>query len=158
MKLILPIVLCFFLQSSFAQKLNIGSLEIILYSSFNSADSLLKKSGFKLADNESGSGYHNYYYTSYEKNDSNRQLLRTLSFMDIYSGADTSRLLLYRTYYKEDQEELVKQLLGRGYELTKRSQNDFSYKKENNTITNKISEKAVPGGKPVTAYEFEFGR
>jgi hypothetical protein len=78
--------------------------------------------------------------------------------MDIYSGADTSILILYRTYYKEDQEEMNKQLLSRGYELIKRSQNDFIYKKENYTITNKISEKAVPGGKPVTAYEFELGR
>jgi hypothetical protein len=118
----------------------------------------LKKSGFALADKESAQGYSNYYYTSFEKIENAPQLLRTLSFMDIYDGADTSRLLLYRTYYKNDQDELLKQLLSNGYELQKRSGNDFIYRKENYTITNKISDKNVPGGKPVTAYEFELGR
>ena len=158
MKIFLSVALCFCLQSLVGQKLNISSLEKILYSSFTSADSLLKKANFKLADKETGKGYHNYYYTSYEKVDSVKQLLRSLSFMDVYDGADTSRLILYRTYNKDDQEEMKKQLLANGYELFKRSANDFIYKKDNYIVTNKIAEKNVPGSKPVTAYEFELGR
>ena len=158
MKIILLLLLCFSLQTLFGQKLSIASLEKILFSSFNSADSLLKKADFKLADRESGNGYHNYYYTSYEKIDTVKQLLRSLSLMDVYDGPDTSRLILYRTYNKMDQEEMKKQLIANGYELFKRSANDFIYKKENRIVTNKISEKNVPGSKPVIAYEFELGR
>jgi len=158
MKMFFSIMLCFCLQSSFGQKLGITSLETILSSSFASADSLLKQAQFKLADKETGKGYHNYYYTSYEKVDSVKQLLRSVSLMDVYDGSDTSRLILYRTYNKNDQEEMKRQLFANGYELFKRSANDFVYKKENYLITNKISEKNVPGNKPITAYEFELGR
>jgi len=158
MKIILSAVLCFCFQCSFSQKLSIHSLEIILHSSFASADSLLKKSKFKLSDKQSGEAYNNYYYTSFEKTDSIKQLLRSITLMDVYTGDDTSRLVLYRTYYKNEQEEMKKQLLANGYELFKRSGNDFIYKKENSIINNKISEKQAPGGKPVTVYEFELGR
>jgi len=158
MKIILSAALCFCFHYSFSQKLSINSLETILHSSFATADSLLKKSKFKLSDKESGEAYNNYYYTSLEKTDSVKHLLRSVSLMDVYSGDDTSRLILYRTYYKNEQEEMKKQLLANGYELTKRSGNDFIYKKENAIINNKISEKQAPGGKPITAYEFELGR
>jgi hypothetical protein len=158
MKMFFSIVLCFCLQSLCGQKLSITSLETILYSTFTSADSLLKEAKFKLADKESAKGYHNYYYTSYEKVDSVKQLLRSLSLMDVYDGPDTSRLILYRTYNKNDQEEMKRQLIANGYELFKRSGNDFVYKKEKYLVTNKISEKSVPGSRPVTAYEFELGR
>ena len=158
MKIFFSIVLCFCLQSSFGQKLGITSLETILYSSFTLADSLLKEAKFKLADKETGKGYNNYYYTSYEKVDSVKQLLRSLSLMDVFDGPDTSRFILYRTYDKNDQEEMKRQLIANGYELFKRSGNDFVYKRENYLVTNRISEKNLPGSKPVTAYEFELGR
>jgi phosphoribosylaminoimidazole-succinocarboxamide synthase len=158
MKIFFSAALCFCLQSSFGQKLGITSLETILYASFTAADSLLKEAKFKLADKETGKGYHNYYYTSYEKVDSAKQLLRSLSLMDVFDGPDTSRFILYRTYNKNDQEEMKRQLIANGYELFKRSANDFIYKKESYLVTNRISEKNVPGSKPVTAYEFELGR
>ena len=141
-----------------AQKLDVQSLESILNASFNSADSTLRKMKFGLADRDFGEGYYNYYYTSYEKVEKNEQLLRSLSFMDVFTASDTSRLILYRTYNKKDQEEIVKQMLATGYQLTKREGNNYIYKKENFTITNKISEKNLSGGKPITAYEFELGR
>jgi hypothetical protein len=158
MRTVLALTLIFSMQSAFSQKLTINALEAILHSSFTSADSVLKRSGFKLADKESAQGYSNYYYTSLERVENAPQLLRTLSFMDVYDGADTSRLLLYRTYYKNDQDEMTRQLLSSGYELLKRSGNDFIYKKGDYTLTNKISDKNGPAGKPVTAYEFELGR
>ena len=158
MKIIFSVLVCFYFQYSFAQKLDINSLEKILYSSVRSADSLLKKSKFSLSDKEKGKDYSNYYYTSYERQDLVKHLLRSLSFMDVYSGSDTTRLVLYRTYYESEQEEMKKQLLANGYELFKSSGNDFIYKKENYTIANRVTDKTVKGGKPVTAYEFELGR
>lgn len=150
------LIFCF--QFSFGQKLNIGSLEKILDAPFNSADTMLKNSKFRLSDKDAGKGYKNYYYTAYENPNTPKQVLRSLSIMDIYSDGDTSRLILYRTYNKTDQEEMIKQLLATGYEISKRSGNDFIYKKGIYTVTNKISNKNVPGSKPVTAYEFELGR
>lgn len=158
MKIIFCAALCFCFHCSFSQKLNINSLESILHSSFYSADSLLKRSKFQLSDKESGEGYDNYYYTSYEKPDNAKPLLRSISLMDVYTDGDTSRLILYRTYYKEEQEEMKKQLIANGYEITKRTGNNFIYKKENIIISSNISEKQVAGGKTVTAYEFELGR
>lgn len=158
MKFISTVLLCFCLQHLFAQKLNIGSLETILKSSFAVADSLLKDSKFRVSDKQTGNGFYNYYYTSYENPNTPRQILRSVSLMDVYSNGDTSRLILYRTYNKNDQEEMKAQLLAAGYELKKRAGNNFVYKKGDLTITNKITEKNLPGSKPVTAYEFELGR
>lgn len=158
MKVIIVILLCSSSYFSFSQKLDIVSLETILNSSFVSADSILKNLKFGLLEKEKGDGYYNYYYTSYENPNTPKQILRSLSLMDVYNNSDTSRLILYRTYNKNDQDELVKQMLASGYEINKRTGNSFFYKKGDLIITNKITEKNVPGGKPVTAYEFELGR
>ena len=158
MKYVFTLFICLYFQFSFAQKLDLNSLEKILFSSVKSADSLLKKSNFRLSDKEKGDGYCNYYYTSYERKELFQHLLRSISFMDVYSGADTARLVLYRTYYEAEQEEMKKQLLAIGYELSGQSGNNFIYKKGDYTITNKISEKTVPRGKPMISYEFELGR
>ena len=151
-------MICFCSQFSFSQKLDINSLEKLLNASVRAADTLLKNSHFTLSDKEIAKGYSNYYYTSYEKQDHGKQLLRSVSFMDVYDGADTSRLVLYRTYYEDEQEELRKQLLTNGYELFSSIGNNFIYKKGDQKITNKIALKTAKGSKPVTAYEFELGR
>ena len=165
MKFIFSLLLCIFFQGSFAQKLDINSLERILNSSLISADSLLKKAKFSLADKKSysskevkGEGYNNYYYTSYERQDMVKHLLRSVTVMDVYTTTDTARLVLYRTYYENEQEELKKELLDHGYELSSETGSNFIYKKGNSTITNKISDKAVSGGKSMKAYEFELTR
>ena len=78
--------------------------------------------------------------------------------MDVYNDGDTSRLVLYRTYYKDEYEEMKKQLLTKGYEMQKRASNEVIYKKDGFTIINKTSEKKGKGGSTMTAYEFELGR
>ena len=158
MKIIFSVLICFCFQISFSQKLDINSLEKLLNASVRAADTLLKNSRFSFADKEIAKEYSNYYYASYEKQDLTKHLLRSVSFMDVYDGADTSRLILYRTYYEEEQEELRKQLLTNGYELFSSTGNNFIYKKGDYTITNKITLKTAKGSKPVTAYEFELGR
>ena len=158
MKIIFSVLICFCFQISFSQKLDINSLEKLLNASVRGADTLLKSSHFSLSDKEIAKGYSNYYYTSYEKQDLTKHLLRSVSFMDVYDGADTSRLVLYRTYYEDEQEELRKQLLTNGYELLSSTGNNFIYKKGDYMITNKITLKTAKGSKPVTAYEFELGR
>lgn len=158
MKIIFSVLICFCFQISFSQKLDIKSLEKLVNASVSAADTLLKNSHFTLSDKEIAKGYSNYYYTSYERQDLVKHLLRSISFMDVYDGSDTSRLILYRTYYENEQEELKKQLLAMGYELFSSAGNNFIYKKGDYTITNKITLKSSKGSKPVTAYEFELGR
>lgn len=157
MKFTFTLLLSVFFQISFAQKLDINKLERITFGSVRMADSLLKASKFVLSDKQINKNYTNYYYTSVAKKDSAAHMLRSLSLMDIYDGTDTSRLVLYRTYDKDEQEELKKQLLVNGYELSQQSGNSYVYRKADHTITNKISEKKVAGARPVTAYEFESG-
>ena len=158
MKIIFAVMVCFCFQASFAQRLDINSLEKLLDAPVRSADTLLRNSRFNLSDKETGKGYINYYYTSYERKDLVNHLLRSLSFMDVYSDSDTSRLVLYRTYDEKEEDELKNQLLANGYTLFSSTANNFTYKKENYTITNKITLKTVKGSKPVTAFEFELGR
>jgi hypothetical protein len=158
MKIIFTLLICFSFQFSFSQKLDINTLEKILYATVNAADSILKSSKFQLSDKDKGSGYSNYYYTSYERQDLVKHLLRSVSFMDVYTDTDTSRIVLYRTYYENEQEEMKKQLLVNGYELSSQTGNNYIYKKGDLTITNKVSEKTVPGGKAMKAYEFELGK
>jgi hypothetical protein len=151
-------MVCFCFQVSFAQRLDINSLEKLLDAPVRSADTLLRNSRFTLSDKEIGKGYINYYYTSYERKDLVNHLLRSLSFMDVYSDTDTSRLILYRTYDEKEEEDLKNQLLANGYQLFSSTSNNFIYKKENYTITNKVTVKTAKGNKPLTAYEFELGR
>lgn len=158
MKFIFTLFVILFFQLSFAQKLDINALEMIAYAPVHSIDSLMKGHQFALSDKKIDKDYVNYYYTSYERKDLFEHLLRSLTFMDVYNGKDTSRLILYRTYYENDQEELKKQLMANGYELKDQMGNSYVYKKDGFTITNKISEKKVIGTKPKTAYEFELGR
>jgi len=158
MKILVSVIVCFCFRVSFAQRLDINSLEKLLDAPVRSADTLLRNSKFSLSDKEAGKGYINYYYTSYERKDLINHLLRSLSFMDVYSDRDTSRLILYRTYDEKEEEELQHQLLANGYQLSSGTANNFIYSKENYTITNKIVVKTVKGSKPVTAYEFELGR
>ena len=158
MKILFSVMICFCFHISFAQRLDINSLEKLLDAPVRSADTLLRNSKFSLSDKETGEGYINYYYTSYERKDLVNHVLRSLSFMDVYSGTDTSRLILYRTYDEKEEEDLQNQLVENGYQLASSTANNFVYKKENYTITNKIVLKAVKGSKPVTAYEFELGR
>ena len=158
MKIIFAVLVCFCYQVSFTQRLDINSLEKLLDAPVRSADTLLRNSKFNLSDKETGKGYINYYYTSYERKDLVKHLLRSLSFMDVYNGTDTSRLILYRTYEEEEEKELQNQLLTNGYQLFSSTADNFIYKKENYTITNKITLKTAKGSKPVTAFEFELGR
>lgn len=158
MKLFISAALCLCMQYAVAQKLDITTLEKIASSPVRSVDSILKRAQFFLTDKQITKDYVNYYYTSYERKDLFEHLLRSLSYMDVYDGPDTSRLLLYRTYYKDDQDELKKQLLANGYELEQQVGHRYVYKKDGLTITNKIAEKNVVGGKSKTAYEFELGR
>jgi hypothetical protein len=158
MNIIFTLLVCICFQVSFAQKLDISKLERITFGSAGMADSLLKASKFVLSDKQINKNYTNYYYTSFEKKDSAAHLLRSLSLMDIYDGTDTSRLVLYRTYDKDEQEELLKQLLVTGYELSHQNGNSYVYRKADHIITNKISEKKVARARPITAYEFESGR
>ena len=158
MKILFSVMVCFCFQVSFAQRLDINSLEKLLDAPVRSADTLLKNSRFTLSDKETGKGYINYYYTSYERKDLVNHLLRSLSFMDVYSDTDTSRLILYRTYDEKEEEDLKNQLLANGYQLFSNTANNFIYKKENYTITNKVTVKTAKGNKPLTAYEFELGR
>ena len=159
MKILVSLLVCFYFQTSFAQRLDIISLEKLLTSPARSADSLLRNNKFNLSDKEAGKGYINYYYTSYERKDLVKHLLRSLSFMDVYNDTDTSRLILYRTYDENEQEDLKMQLISHGYQLVSSTANNFIYKKEDLTITNKVTVKTAKGSsKPVIAYEFELGR
>lgn len=158
MKFIFTFVSLFCLQTLLAQKLDINILEKIVYVPIRSVDSMMKAHQFTLSDKQIDKSYINYYYTSYERKDLFEHLLRSLSFMDVYKGKDTSRLILYRTYYANDEEDLKSQLLANGYELKEQIGNSYIYKKDGFTITNKITEKSIVGGKPKTSYEFELGR
>lgn len=157
MKFIFTLLICGCLQLVYGQKLTINTLEKITYSSVLAADSLLKASQFQLTEKQSGKGYTNYYYTSYERKDLFEHMLRSLSFMDVYNNRDTSRLVLYRTYYKDEFEEMKKQLLANGYEMQQQRGNDLIYKKDGFTIINKTAEKKLKA-RTMTAYEFELGR
>jgi len=158
MRFIFTLIICFCLQNSFGQKLDIKTLEKITSTSVLKTDSILKGYNFSLSDKQVTKDYVNYYYTSYDRKDLFEHMLRSLTFMDVYDGKDTSRLILYRTYYADEQEELKKQLLANGYEFKEQIGNNYVYKKDGLTITNKISEKQIIGSKPRTTYEFELGR
>jgi hypothetical protein len=64
MKIIFALLVCFCFQVSFAQRLDINSLEKILDAPVRSADTLLRNSKFSLSDKETDKGYTNYYYTT----------------------------------------------------------------------------------------------
>lgn len=103
-----------------------------------------------------------YYYSNLERNDESPSWVRSLSYMVATRGEMQGKMVNYRTYNRDEYQELMSGLLGAGYKTVKSFDIDkakhtiFSNSKQ--TVTVKLKNNPVGNGKWIRSYEFELGK
>jgi hypothetical protein len=149
-------------QLVMAQKVTIPEIVNMLEMPATSVDTLMKKKGYRLMEKEADSASTMYYYSNLERNEDAPSWVRSLSYMEAVSGEFKGRMVNYRTYNRNEYQELMSFLLNSGFktvksfEIEKARHTIFSNGKQ--TITVKLKNNSMNNGKWIRSYEFEMGK
>ena len=147
---------------TFAQKLSVPGLVDMLDWTGKNIDSALKKQGYLLMHKEVDSGTALFQYSELERKPDEKATVHTFSYMDVSIKKIKSRLITYRTYNKEEYQEISSYLLANNYTSTGKF--DFGeakhtlYSNGSQTIRVKVITTKLKDGKPIVAYELELGK
>ena len=160
------VIFCIFLMisglASHAQKLSIPELTGILDMPTHAIDTLMKKKGYRLMQKEIDSTSSLYYYSNLERNDDAPTWVRSLSYMEAIRGELKGKMVNYRTYNRNEYQELMTYLLSNGFKT--KSTVDFkeskhsTFSNETRQVTVKITNNKMNNGKWIKSYEFEMGK
>lgn len=163
MKFFYFLVLSSLLSSpAFTQKLSIPEISGMLDMPVFGVDTLMKKKGYRLMEKEIDSLSTMYYYTNLERTEDAPAWVRSLSYMEVVSGELKGRKINYRTYNRNEYQELMSSLLSLGFrtvksfEIEKVQHTIFSNQQQ--TVTVKLKNNRMTNGKWVRSYEFEMGK
>jgi hypothetical protein len=103
-----------------------------------------------------------YQYSWFDKQEDGKAAVRSLVFMDARVKDLQSRLITYRTYIKEEYQQIASWLLANNYKSTakydfKESQHTI-YSNGTLTIRVKVISTQLKDGKKYVAYELELGK
>lgn len=148
--------------SASAQKVSFAEMNSMLDMEQFAVDTLMKKKGYRLMEKEVDSVSSLYYYSHLERNDDSPSWVRSLSYMEATRGQLHGIKLNYRTYNRNEYQELMSALLSNGYKTVK----SFDLDKEKHTIfsnstqtvTVKLKNNPMGNGKWIRSYEFELGK
>ena len=147
---------------SHAQKLSIPDLTAILDMPAHAIDTFMKKKGYRLMQKEVDSASSLYYYSNLEKNEEAPSWVRSLSYMEAIRGELKGKMVKYRTYNRNEYQELMGYLLSNGFKT--KSTVDFKDSKHTTFSTGtrdiivKITNNKMNNGKWIKSYEFELGK
>lgn len=125
-------------------------------------DTTLKKADYLLMKKDIDSTSSLYEYGWFDKEKNGKGVARSVILMDAQVRNMKSRLLTYRTYEKEEYQQLAAWLLANNYKSTKK----FDFKEEQHTLYSngvltirvKVITTQLKGGKKFVAYEWEVGK
>ncbi len=163
MKPFFLLVLLFLGTGVYAQQLAVPDLLTIVNASVKTIDTTLKKKGYRLMKKEVDSSSAFYQYSTFDVDDEkNLPNIRTLTFMDVTVRNLSSRLVTYRTYNKEEYQEIASYLLSHNYHSTgyfdfKESKHTL-YSNGEETIRVKVIDTQQKTKKKIVAYELELGK
>ena len=149
--------------SSIAQKLTVPQLIDMLDWTGKRIDTTLKKKDYILMhkDIDTTNALYQYSMVDHEK-EKETTVIRSFTYMDVSVQKTRSRLITYRTYDKEEFQEIASWLLTNSYQST----NQFDFGDEKHTLFSngkqsirlKVINKKSNRGRVFTAYELEIGR
>jgi len=125
-------------------------------------DTTLKKDGYVLMQKDVDSASSLYQYSWFDKQADGNAIIRSLIFMDAVARGFKSRLITYRTYNKEEYQQIASWLLANNYHST--AKYDFKeaqhtlYSNGTQTIRVKVITTDLKKDGKYVAYELEIGK
>ena len=162
MKWFLAVAFSLMAIASNGQEISFPELFSVLQMKPNEVDTLMKKKGYKLLQRETDSVSSLVYYSSLERNEEAPSWVRSFTLMDASVNNLSSRMILYRTYNKDEYRKLMEYLLLNNYKTS----NTFDFKESKHTVYEngktsirvKIADNKLKNGRIVKSYEIEMGR
>lgn len=160
---IIPFLFCMAIAfGASAQPIGYAKLQSILSMEEFQIDTLMKKNEYKLLQRDGDSTSSMHYYSNLQKITDGPAWVRSITVMDARINGLSSRLVRYRTYSKEEYQELLAGLLADHFRTAHKFQmgnaTHFLYENEDRRVTVKLINTPLNNGKVLPTYEFEFGR
>jgi hypothetical protein len=161
-KILISLLLIITSVTAYSQSVAVPRLIEMLNWTVKRVDTTLKKDGYLLMKKDVDSASSFYEYSWFDKNTDGKVAVRSLVLMDAQVRNLQSRLLTYRTYIKEEYQQIASWLLANNYQST--AKYDFKEAQHtmysNGTITIRVKEitTRLKNGKKFVAYELELGR
>lgn len=148
--------------TSYSQELSISQLQNMLDWNSRQIDTTLKKNGYLLMKKDADEAGTLYQYSWFDRPEDGKAVVRAFSYMDVSVKNMKSRLITYRTYNKEEYQNLAAWLLANNYHATahfdfKESKHTL-YSNGQQTVRIKVITTALKDGKTYVAYELELGK
>jgi hypothetical protein len=161
-KIVISLLLIIISVSGFSQPVAVPQLIDMLSWTPIRIDTTLKKDGYVLMQKDVDSTSSLFQYSWFDKQDDGKAVVRSFIFMDVKVRKLASRLITYRTYNKEEYQEIAAWLLANNYQATahydfKEAQHTL-YSNGMQTIRVKVITTALKGGNKYVAYELELGK
>jgi hypothetical protein len=161
-KVIILSILIFSSISAFSQQLTVPQLTSMLDWTTKRIDTTLKKDGYLLMQKDADQTSSIYQYSWFDRGDDGKAVVRSFTYSDASFKNMKSRLITYRTYNKEEFQNIAAWLLANNYHAT--AHYDFSeakhtiYSNGSQTIRVKVITITLKGGSKYVAYELELGK
>jgi len=161
-KFIISLLLIIISVSAFSQPVGIPRLIEMLDWTPKRIDTTLKNEGYLLMQKDVDSSSSLFQYSWFDKQDDGKAVVRSLLFMDARVRDLASRLITYRTYNKEEYQQIAAWLMANNYHST--AKYDFKeaqhtlYSNGTQTIRVKVITTALKNGNKYVAYELELGK
>jgi hypothetical protein len=161
-KIVISLLLIIIGLNAVSQQVAVPQLIDMLNWTPKRIDTTLKNEGYRLMQKDVDSASALYQYSWFDKQDDGNAVVRSLVLMDARVRDLQSRLITYRTYNKEEYQDMASWLLANNYQSTakfdfKEAQHTL-YSNGTQTIRVKVITIAPKGGKKYIAYELELGR
>jgi hypothetical protein len=148
--------------SAFSQSLTVPRLIEMLDWTTKRIDTTLKKVDYLLMKKDIDSNSSLFEYAWFDKQEDGKTAVRSLVFMDARVKNMQSRLLTYRTYVKDEYQQIASWLLSNNYHSTAK----YDFKEAQHTVYSngtfnirvKVITTRLKNGKKFIAYELELGK
>src|SRR6266542_3432130 len=117
-KIVILCLLIIISSTTFSQQLTVPQLSNMLEWPAKKIDTTLKKAGYLLMQKDVDSASAMFQYSWFDKMEDGRAEVRSFTYMDAAVRNMKSRLITYRTYNKEEYQQIAAWLLGNNYNAT----------------------------------------
>jgi hypothetical protein len=145
-----------------AQQIEVPKLIEMLDWNAKRIDTTLKKDGYLLMQKDVDSTSSLFQYSWFDKQEDGKAVVRSFIYADAAIRNLKSRLITYRTYNKEEYQQIAAWLLANNYHSTAK----FDFKEAQHTLYSngtftirvKVITTALKDGRKFVAYELELGK